>query len=139
MGKKHLAIALFASALAVVSGSSHAQADYPNKPIRLIVPFPAGGGTDIYARLIANKLTEVSKWTVVPDNRAGAGGTIGITEATSEPYPAYLSINRNADGSVITITARERGHNGEKQVTLEIPEEELLQLGVEIMRYADPR
>lgn len=62
-----------------------------------------------------------------------------FTEATSEPYPAYLSINRNADGSVITITARERGHGGEKQVTLEIPEAELLQLGIEIMRYADPR
>ena len=62
-----------------------------------------------------------------------------FTEATAEPYPAYLSINRNADGSIITITARERGQNGEKQVTLEIPESELLQLGVEIMRYADPR
>ena len=62
-----------------------------------------------------------------------------FTEATNEPYPAYLSINRNADGSVITVTARERGHNGEKQVTLEIPEADLLQLGVGIMRYADPR
>ena len=62
-----------------------------------------------------------------------------FTEATVEPYPAYLSINRNADGSIITITARERGHNGEKQVMLEIPEADLLQLGVEIMRYADPR
>ena len=62
-----------------------------------------------------------------------------FTETTGEPYPAYVSINRNDDGSVITITARERGHNGEKQVTLEIPEDELLQLGIEIMRYADPR
>jgi hypothetical protein len=56
-----------------------AAAEYPNKPVRMIVPFPPGGGTDILARVVSNKLTEVSKWTVVPDNRAGAGGTIGIT------------------------------------------------------------
>jgi tripartite-type tricarboxylate transporter receptor subunit TctC len=52
-----------------------AAAEYPNKPVRMIVPFPPGGGTDILARVVSNKLTEVSKWTVVPDNRAGAGGT----------------------------------------------------------------
>ena len=51
--------------------------DYPNKPVRMIVPFPPGGGTDILSRVIASKLTEVSKWSVVPDNRAGAGGSPG--------------------------------------------------------------
>jgi tripartite-type tricarboxylate transporter receptor subunit TctC len=52
----------------------------------MIVPFPPGGGTDILARLVAQKLTETNHWTVVPDNRAGAGGTIGIAEARA-PRP----------------------------------------------------
>ena len=55
----------------------HAQkAAYPDKPIRLIIPFAAGGGTDLTARAIAMKLTEAWGQTVVPDNRAGANGTI---------------------------------------------------------------
>jgi tripartite-type tricarboxylate transporter receptor subunit TctC len=66
-----------------------AAAEYPNKPVRMIVPFPPGGGTDILARVVSNKLTEVSKWTVVPDNRAGAGGTIGITEAAKAAPTGY--------------------------------------------------
>ena len=62
---------------------------YPSKPIRLIVPFPPGGGTDILSRLVANKLTEASKWTVIPDNRGGAGGTIGTEAAANAPADGY--------------------------------------------------
>ena len=80
------------SALAIASGNSFAQADYPNKPIRLIVPFPAGGGTDIYARLIANKLTERLKWVVVVDNKPGAGGNIGVDAAAKSPPDGYTIV-----------------------------------------------
>jgi tripartite-type tricarboxylate transporter receptor subunit TctC len=69
-----------------------AAAEYPNKPVRMIVPFPPGGGTDILARVVSNKLTEVSKWTVVPDNRAGAGGTIGIATSVNSPYKTLADI-----------------------------------------------
>ena len=72
----------FASVLAIGLLATAAQAQsYPDKPIRMVIPFPPGGGTDILGRLVAQKLTEANKWTVVPDNRAGAGGTLGISEA----------------------------------------------------------
>ena len=77
-------LVLLALALSVAQAQTPVPA-YPSKPIRMIVPFPPGGGTDILSRLVANKLTEVSKWTVIPDNRGGAGGTIGIAEAARAP------------------------------------------------------
>jgi tripartite-type tricarboxylate transporter receptor subunit TctC len=64
---------------------AHAQAPYPTKPIRLIIPFAPGGGTDLTARAIAIKLTEAWGQTVVPDNRAGANGTIAVDIATHAP------------------------------------------------------
>ncbi|MGL5002343.1 MAG: hypothetical protein ACRDAM_05340, partial [Casimicrobium sp.] len=51
--------------------------DYPNKPIKLVVPFPAGGSSDGTGRLIADKLGQVLKQTVVGENKGGAGGMIG--------------------------------------------------------------
>lgn len=76
-------------------------AGYPAKPIRLIVPFPPGGGTDILSRLVAAKLTEVSKWTVVADNRAGAGGTIGIAEAAKAAPTGYEMVMGQKDNMVV--------------------------------------
>src|SRR3954452_13605066 len=66
----------------VLSTPALAQQDsaqtYPSKPIRLIVPFAAGGGTDLTARAIAQKLTEAWGQPVVVDNKGGANGTIGV-------------------------------------------------------------
>ncbi len=97
---------LGAVALALGTGfSAHAQgsaADFPgSKPIRLIVPFPPGGGTDILSRIIANKLTEVNHWTVVPDNRGGAGGTIGISEAAKAQPTGYDIVMGQKDNVVL--------------------------------------
>ena len=89
---KCIATSVLFSTLAIVSGISFAQTDYPNKPIRLIVPFPAGGGTDIYARLIANKLTERLKWIVIVDNKPGAGGNIGVDAAAKSPPDGYTIV-----------------------------------------------
>jgi tripartite-type tricarboxylate transporter receptor subunit TctC len=60
--------------------------DYPTKPIRLIVPFPPGGGTDILARVVAKKVSENNHWTIVVENRPGAGGNIGV-DATAKAAP----------------------------------------------------
>ena len=60
--------------------------EYPNKPVRLIVPFPPGGTTDIVGRLVAQHLTEAWKQQVIVDNRPGAGGVIG-TELAAKSTP----------------------------------------------------
>ena len=63
--------------LLLAAGGAHAQPGYPTKPIRLIVPFPPGGGADIVARVVAQKLTESFGVSVIVDNRPGAAGMIG--------------------------------------------------------------
>ena len=70
--KTTLAFFLMAGSI-VVAGPTAGQS-YPARPIRLIVPFPPGGGTDIYARIIGPKLAEALRQQVVVDNRAGAAG-----------------------------------------------------------------
>ena len=96
-----LSVALIAGAAVAAPMTVLAQAAFPTKPIRLIVPFPPGGGSDILSRLVAQKLTESTKWTVVPDNRAGAGGTIGITEAAKAAPTGYDLVMGQKDNMVV--------------------------------------
>lgn len=82
-----------ASALSFAAGQAQAQAAFPNKPITLIVPFAAGGSTDIVARLVGQKMGELLGQSVVIDNRAGAGGNIGSTavaRATPDGYTILM-------------------------------------------------
>jgi tripartite-type tricarboxylate transporter receptor subunit TctC len=71
-----------------VASLAHAQA-WPAKPIRLVVPFPAGGGTDIIGRELTQKITEGSKWTFIVDNKPGSGGNIGIDNIAKSPADGY--------------------------------------------------
>jgi tripartite-type tricarboxylate transporter receptor subunit TctC len=82
--------ALLAALCAALPAAHAAQPDaYPVKPIRLIIPFAPGGGTDLTGRAIAQKLTESLGQTVVADNRAGANGTIGADIAAKAPPDGY--------------------------------------------------
>lgn len=72
----------------IVASLAYAQA-WPGKPIRLVVPFPAGGGTDIIGRELTQKITEASKWTFIVDNKPGSGGNIGIDNIAKSPADGY--------------------------------------------------
>ena len=74
------------SAFVTVQANAQSVSDYPRKPIRIIIGFTPGGGPDITARYIAQKLTEVYRQQVIVDNRPGAGGTVGANlVATANP------------------------------------------------------
>src|SRR5207244_2105105 len=77
-----------AAILLAFAGSALAQS-YPAKPVRLIVPFPPGGNTDIVGRLIAQKLSDALGQQVYVENRGGAGGTIGAEAAAKSPPDGY--------------------------------------------------
>ena len=89
---------LIVVALALVAGVAAAQ-NYPAKPIRIVVPFPPGGGTDLVARTVAQKMHETLGQTAVVDNRAGANGIIGadlVAKAPADGYTVMITIASHA-------------------------------------------
>ena len=80
---------LLAASAAALAPTAWAQSSYPNKPIRLVVPFPAGGATDIFARAVSVKLGERLGASVVVDNKPGAGGAIGSDIAAKAAPDGY--------------------------------------------------
>jgi len=89
----HLAIrsaCAFAVAVLVLAASfaTHA-ADYPSQTIKIVVPFPPGGGVDVVARVIAPRLGELLGQSVIIENRGGAGGSVGATFVAQAPRDGY--------------------------------------------------
>jgi tripartite-type tricarboxylate transporter receptor subunit TctC len=80
--------ALAAAAFAAAAPAAHAQA-WPAKPVRIVVPYPPGGPTDIVARVVGQRLSERLKQPFVVENRAGAGGNIGAEAAAKSPADGY--------------------------------------------------
>ena len=82
----------FIAALVLMPTLALAQSDYPSRAIRLIVPFPPGGSTDIAARIVGEQLSETWKQPVVIENRSGAGGSVGAEAVARMPADGYALI-----------------------------------------------
>ena len=115
-----------AGLLVALTTSVAAQSDYPNRPVRLIIPFPPGGSNDVVGRMIGTQLTEQLGKQVVVDNRAGAGGVVGteiVTKAAPDGYtlgvislahavnPALYKLNYDPIKSFAPISIMATGPN----------------------------
>jgi tripartite-type tricarboxylate transporter receptor subunit TctC len=87
--KRHGVTCLLTMAWLAFAGAAQAQTDYPNKPIHFIVGFAAGGGNDLFARVVVQKFQENTGATTVIDNRVGAGGRIAADFAARQPADGY--------------------------------------------------
>ncbi len=84
-----LTLLAFAAAPALLTVPALAADAYPSQPVRLVVPFPPAGGTDVLSRLVFNKVGASTHWTVVVENRAGAGGNIGLDSVAKAKADGY--------------------------------------------------
>ena len=104
--RRQLLKALAATPAALMAGSwtaARAQGDYPAKPIRLVVPFPAGSTPDVFARVVGEKASQGLKQPVVIENRAGAGGNLG-TDLVAKAAPDGYTIGASITGPLVNNT-----------------------------------
>jgi tripartite-type tricarboxylate transporter receptor subunit TctC len=86
------------ASLVLATGAAHAQTNFPQRPVRWIVPFPAGGSVDLVGRAIGQKLSELWGQQIVIDNRPAAGGRVGTqiaAQAAPDGYSQLLTLNTN--------------------------------------------
>lgn len=107
-------LAAFACA-ALLAIPAPAQEAYPTRPIRLVVPFSPGAGTDTIARFVAQKLSDSMKAQVVVDNRTGAGGAIGAAEAAAAAPDGYTLLFVASPFTTVAAAAKNPGYDPVKQ------------------------
>ncbi len=107
------------SALLAASATGAVAADaYPSQPVRLVVPFPPAGGTDVLSRLVFNKIGQATKWKVVVENRAGAGGNIGLDSvAKAKPDGYTLGMGQTANLAINPTLYPKMPYNAQKDFT----------------------
>jgi tripartite-type tricarboxylate transporter receptor subunit TctC len=81
-----------AAILSLMPTAGWAQSDYPNKPVKIIVPFPAGGTSDVMGRMLAEELSKILKQPFIVENIGGAGGIVGTERVTKMPADGYTLI-----------------------------------------------
>ena len=99
---RRAAVALAVGTAAFLAASAHAQ-NWPSKPIRMIVPFPAGGGTDMITRELTNKLAG-SGYTFVVENKPGSGGNLGVDAVAKAPADGYTLVMGQTSNLAINPT-----------------------------------
>src|SRR5688500_7684189 len=106
------ALALAAAAMAIAAPSSGIAQQWPDKPVRMLVPFPPGGGTDIQARLLSNAFQKSMGQNFIVDNRTGAGGLIA-TQLTTESPPdgSTLLFTPGSISVIVTLYAKQMKFN----------------------------
>jgi tripartite-type tricarboxylate transporter receptor subunit TctC len=96
--------AALAAALGAAAPAIAQTPGYPSKPIRMIIPSTPGGGTDFIGRLLSTKLAEMNGWSVVPDNKPGAGTALGLAEAARASPAGYdLVVGQTDNVSLIPL------------------------------------
>lgn len=107
--RRHVLGALMAGmfAAAAPTMSAHAQADYPSRPIRVLVGFPAGGTNDVVTRLVTNAMSQQTGWSFVVENRPGAGSNVAMEALSTAPADGY-TILINTPGVVINPSLYEK-------------------------------
>ena len=111
------AITFLAGATLMAHAPASAQA-YPSRPIKLIVPFPAGGGTDLIAREVANKVAVANGWSIIIDNKPGSGGNLGVDAAAKAPADGYTLVLGQTSNLAINPTLYAKlPYNPEKDLT----------------------
>ncbi len=93
-------VAMLGILLAMMSIAAQAQ-DYPSKPIRLLIPFTPGGGTDFVSRVVGTKLAETLKWQIVLENRPGAAGNLAIALAAQSAPDGYTIVMGQSDNMML--------------------------------------
>jgi tripartite-type tricarboxylate transporter receptor subunit TctC len=119
-GKLTMVASVALAALGMLAAPAAFGQAYPSKPIKLVVPFPAGGTTDIVARIVAQKMSESMGQPVLVDNRGGAGGAIGadlVAKATPDGYTILMHNITFPLSSVAQTLARRSPFNAETDFT----------------------
>jgi tripartite-type tricarboxylate transporter receptor subunit TctC len=111
--RRALFVALIA--FAATPATAPAQSGYPTKPIRLVVPFPPGAGTDTVARFVAQKLAESMGATIVVENKTGAGGAIGAAEAAKAEPDGYTLLFVASPFTTVAASAKTPGYDPVRQ------------------------